>query len=98
MVDKDPNFTDPIELMLGKKMGMFTLDPISILPEETEKTIYIKINETALEKLRNRKGRPTWQMNIVGTVKGEVVQQGRRRFQNAKYSEMTPFFLIKVNR
>ena len=98
LVDKDPNFTDPIELMLGKKMGMFTLDPISILPEETEKTIYIKINETALEKLRNRKGRPTWQMNIVGTVKGEVVQQGRRRFQNAKYSEMTPFFLIKVNR
>ena len=36
--------------------------------------------------------------NIIGTVKGEIVRQGKRTFQNAKYREMTPFFLIKLKR
>ena len=98
LVDKDAKFDEPIELVLGKKNRLFELDPISILPEEKEKTIHIRLNETALEKLKGRKGKPTWQMNIIGTVKGEVVQQGRRRFQNAKYSEMTPLFILKLNR
>ena len=98
LIDKDPGFNDPVELILGKKNGLFSLDPISIMPEEREKTIYIKLNDTALQKLRNKKSRPTWQMNIIGTVKGEIVRQGKRTFQNAKYREMTPFFLIKLNR
>jgi hypothetical protein len=97
-IEKDPGFNDPIELLLGKKVGMFSLEPISILPEETEKTIFIKLNPTALEKMKGRKGKPYWQMNIVGTVKGEIVRQGRRTFQNAKYREMTPFFLIHLER
>jgi hypothetical protein len=37
-------------------------------------------------------------MYIVGSVKGEVIQQGRRRFQNAKYSEITPIFNIRLKR
>ena len=98
LIDKSEGFNEPVELVLGKKMSMFSLEPISILPEEHEKVINIKLNEAALEKLKGRKGRPVWQMNIVGTVKGEVVQQGRRRFQNAKYQEMTPFFLIQLER
>jgi hypothetical protein len=98
LVDKNPDFNEPIELMLGKKIGMFTLDPISIMPEEKEKIVHIKVNPTAMEKLRGKKGKPTWQMNIVGTVKGEVVQRGRRRFQNAKYREITPFFIMKLKR
>jgi hypothetical protein len=98
LIDKNADFDEPVELMLGKKMSMFSLEPISILPSESEKTIYIKLNEAQMEKLKGRKGRPVWQMNIVGTVKGEVVQQGRRRFQNAKYREMTPFFLIQLER
>lgn len=98
LIEKRADFDEPIELMLGKKMGMFSLEPISILPSESEKTIYIKLNEAQMEKLKARKGRPIWQMSIVGTVKGEVVQQGRRRFQNAKYQEMTPFFLIQLER
>ena len=98
LIDKSEGFNEPVELVLGKKMSMFSLEPISILPEEHEKVINIKLNEAALEKLKGRKGRPVWQMNIVGTVKGEVVQQGRRRFQNAKYREMTPFFLIQLER
>ena len=98
IVDKDAKFDETIELMLGKKNRLFELDPVSILPEEKEKTIHIRLNEAALEKLRGKKSKPTWQMNIIGTVKGEVVQQGRRRFQNAKYSEMTPLFILRLKR
>lgn len=97
-IDKDPNFKDPIELMLGNKNRIFELAPISIEPNETEKTIYIKLNPAALERFKTRKNRPTWQMYIVGTVKGEIIQRGRRRFQNAKYREMTPIFLVKLKR
>ena len=44
LIDKNPDFNEPIELMLGRKNGIFSLDPISILPEEREKVIYIKLN------------------------------------------------------
>lgn len=98
VVDKNSDFNEPIELAIGKKNRLFELDPISIMPEEKEKTIYIKINPTVMEKTAKRKGSPTWQMYVVGTVKGEVVQRGRRRFQNAKYSEMTPIFVIKLQK
>ena len=98
LVEKDPGFNDPIELLLGKKNAIFSLEPISILPEEKEKTIYIKLNPTALERLKKRKAKPYWQMYIVGTVKGEIVRQARRTFQNAKYSEMTPLFMIHLER
>ncbi len=98
VVDKDPNFNEPIELSLGKKNRIFSLEPVSIMPEEREKTIYIKLNSAALERFKTRKNRPTWQMYIVGMVKGEIVQRGRRRFQNAKYSEMTPIFMIKAEK
>lgn len=97
-LDKDADFKDPVELMLGNKNRIFDLAPISIMPEETEKTITINLNQTALERFKKRKARPNWQMYIVGTVKGEIVQQGRRRFQNAKYREMTPIFQIKLKK
>jgi hypothetical protein len=98
MVDKDPNFTDPIELTLGAKNRLFSLEPISIMPDETEKTIQIKLDQATMERLKTRKNKPNWQMYIVGSVKGEVIQQGRRRFQNAKYSEITPIFNIRLKR
>ena len=97
-VDKDANFTDPIELMLGNKSRIFELQPISIMPEEKEKTIYIKINPTSLERFKSKKSRPIWQIYIVGTVKGEIIRRGRRQFQNAKYREMTPIFSVRLNR
>jgi hypothetical protein len=97
-LDKDANFKDPVELMLGNKNRLFDLAPISIMPEESEKTITININPTIMERLKKRKNRPNWQMYIVGTVKGEIVQQGRRRFQNAKYREMTPIFQMKLKK
>lgn len=98
IVDKDPGFNEPIELILGNKNNIFTLEPVTILPDETEKVIYLKLNHTALERFRKRKGVALWQMNIVGTVKGEIVKQGKRTFQNAKYREMTPSFILVLNK
>ena len=98
LVDKDSSFDEPIEIMLGSKNRAFSLEPISIMPNEKEKTININLNPTIMERLKKRKGRPTWQMHIVGMVKGEIVRQGRRQFQNAKYSEMTPIFQIRVKK
>lgn len=97
-VDKDANFTDPIELALGNKNKLFSLEPVSIMPNETEKVIQIKLDEAMMERYKTRKGKPNWQMHIVGTVKGEIIQRGRRRIQNAKYSEMTPIFNIRLKR
>ena len=31
-------------------------------------------------------------------VKGELVKQGKRTFQNARHREMTPFFMIRLQR
>ena len=98
LIDRNPGFDEPIGLLLGKKNSMFSLDPISIEPHETEKIIYIKLNKELMQKHINKKNYPTWQMSIVGTVKGEVERQGKRSFQNAMYSEMTPFFLIKLKK
>lgn len=98
LIDRNPGFDEPIGLLLGKKNSMFSLDPISIEPHETEKVIYIKLNKELMQKHINKKNYPTWQMSIVGTVKGEVERQGKRTFQNAKYSEMTPFFLMKLKK
>lgn len=98
LIDKNPGFNEPVELSLGNKNRLFSLEPISILPEETEKIIEIKLNETAFERFKKRKKGPFWQMHIVGMVKGEIIQRGRRRFQNAKYSEMTPLFILRLNK
>ena len=98
LIDKDPGFNEPIELVLGKKNKIFSLDPVSIMPNETEKTVYIKLNTASLASFKGKRYLPTWQMNIIGTVKGEIVRQGKRTFQNAKHREMTPFFTIKMKR
>ena len=98
IVDKEPGFNEPIEIVMGVKHRIFSLEPITILPEETEKIIYLKLNHTALERFRGRKNPPSWQMNVVGTVKGEITKQGKRTFQNAKYREITPYFVLKLAR
>lgn len=97
-IDKNADFTEPVELLLSKKNRAFSLEPISIAPNETEKTIYLKVNQQIMERYKNRKNSPTWQNSIVGTVKGEIVRRGRRQFQNAKYSEMTPIFMLKLQK
>ena len=99
-VDKNADFNEPIELMIGRKNPLFSLEPVTIQPNETEKTIYIKLNQELLNKrFKGKKNRPNWQMYISGTVKGEWVKQGKgRQVQIAKYSEMTPIFILKLKR
>ena len=100
VVDKNADFNEPIELQIGKKNPVFSLEPITIQPNETEKTIYLKLNHEVLNKRFNgKKNKPTWQMYISGIVKGEWVKQGKgRQVQIAKYSEMTPIFILKLKR
>ncbi len=96
LIDKDADFKEPIDLVLGMKHAMFSLDPISVQPDETEKTIYIKVNKELMAKRQGKKYKPSWQMSVVGTVKGQIERQGKRTFQNAKYREMTPLFMLKL--
>ena len=100
VVDKNADFNEPIELQIGKKNPVFSLEPITIQPNETEKTIYLKLNHEVLNKrFKGKKNKPTWQMYISGIVKGEWVKQGKgRQVQIAKYSEMTPIFILKLKR
>ena len=100
MVDKNPDFNEPIELLIGKKNSMFSLEPITIQPNETEKTIELKLNRALLEKrFKGKKNKPTWQMYISGVVKGEWVKVGKgRQMQISKYNEMTPIFILKLKR
>ena len=98
LIDRDHGFNEPIDLEIGKKNRLFSLDPVSIMPDEKEKTIYIKLNQEVMKSYKGKKSLPSWQMNIIGTVKGEIVKQGKRTFQNAKYREMTPFFMIRMKR
>lgn len=100
MVDKNPDFNEPIELLIGKKNAMFSLEPITIQPNETEKIIELKLNRALLEKrFKGKKNKPTWQMYISGVVKGEWVKVGKgRQMQISKYNEMTPIFILKLKR
>ncbi len=100
VADKNPDFKEPIDLQLGKKNRLFELDPIQILPEETEKTIQIRLNPKVMERYKkNKRSKPSFQMYISGIVKGEWVKQGKgRQVQIAKYNEMTPIFVIKLQK
>lgn len=97
LIDRDPGFNDPIELIWAHKTKIFTLEPITLEPGENEKIIYLKVNSENLERYKGRKkNMPYWQMSIAGTVKGEITKQGKRTFQNAKYREITPYFIIRL--
>ena len=99
MIDRNQGFTDDVDLVLGKKNRMFQLEPVSFKPGETEKMVFIKVNQTAMERFKGKKNRPNWQMYISGIVKGEWIRTNRgRQVQVAKYEEMTPIFNIRLKR
>lgn len=98
LIDKNADFKEPVELVLGIKSNAFFLEPVSIMPDEHEKVIHLKVNRTAIERYMKKKNPSTWQTSIVGMVKGEIEKRGKRTFQNAKYREMTPFFLVQLNK
>ena len=98
-IDRSQGFTDNVDLVLGKKNRMFSLEPVSFQPGETEKMVFIKVNQTAMERFKGKKNKPNWQMYISGIVKGEWIRTNRgRQVQVAKYEEMTPIFNIRLKR
>ena len=84
-------FTEPIELNLNRKIKHITMDAVTVQPGETEKTVYLKIDQNMLSKMK----RARFSFNIIGTVKGTVDKKGKRSFQNAKYKEQTPLFILE---
>ena len=85
-------FTEPVEIALNKKLRQLTIDPVSFLPGESEKTIYLKVN-TASMKVQRKFRAP---FCFVGTVKGEIEKVGKRTFQNAMYREYSPAFVLEI--
>ena len=90
-IRRNSDFKDPVELSLSFKSKMFTLDPIVMGENESDRVITIKLNKQLVSARRFL----TVPMNIVGTVKGEIQQKGKRTFQNAKYREMSPGFVLE---
>jgi hypothetical protein len=90
-IDRKEGFTDPVELNLSKKTKQVSMESVTFQPTETEKQVFVKINSEALNKFKKmRMG-----LNIIGTVKGVVDKKGQRSFQNAKYREQTPIFVLE---
>lgn len=84
-------FTEPIELNLNRKIKAISMDAVTVQPGETEKTVYLRIDQEMLSKMK----RARFSFNIIGTVKGVIERKGQRNFQNAKYKEQTPLFILE---
>lgn len=90
-IDRKEGFTEPVELNLSKRTKHVSMESITFQPNETEKQIFVKINNEEWKKFKKfRMG-----LNIIGTVKGVVDRKGQRNFQNAKYREQTPIFVLE---
>ena len=88
---RSADFKDTIDLELSRKTPLITLDPTKVLPGESEKTVFLKINREAIQKVRQtRIG-----IAIVGTVNAKVDRVGKRSFQNALYREYSPLFVLQ---
>jgi len=84
-------FKEPVDLVLSRKLKQITMDPVQFLPNETEKTLLLKLDSKMLKNQRRiRLG-----FCIVGTVNGKVEKKGKRIFQNALYREISPMFMLE---
>ena len=92
-INRADGFIEPITLNLNKKINQITMNPVTVEPNETEKIIYLKINREILNKVK----KASFEFYIVGTVKEVIDQKGQRTFQNAKYREQTPIFILEKN-
>ena len=91
LIERKNGFNEPVELNLSKKIKQISMEPIVIEPTESEKTVYLKIDANAFKKAKNmRLG-----LSFVGTVKGVVEKKGQRTYQNAKYREQSPIFVLE---
>jgi hypothetical protein len=84
-------FNDPVDLAMNKKSPLITMDPLQVLPDETEKTIRLKISEKGMQMKKTAR----FAFAIEGTVKGEIDRRGKRSFQNALYREITPIIVLQ---
>lgn len=91
VVKRQEGFDDELELALGTVSKLFTLDPVTILPNETEKTIHIKIDKEKVSKMKFLK----YQLFVTATVQGDIRKQGQRTFVNALYKDMTPIVMLQ---
>lgn len=89
-IDRKNGFNEPVELNLSKKTKQISMESTTIQPNESEKTVYLKLNFNTSTKIK----RMQISINIVGTVKGVIEKKGQRSFQNAKYREQTPIFIL----
>ncbi len=89
-VDRKAGFTDELELALSKKVRAMPLEPVKMAGDESEKTIYIKLDTAAINKSKFFK----MPISVTATVNGEIQKQGQRTFVNAKYKDMTPIIFI----
>jgi hypothetical protein len=89
-IKRNADFKDPIELSVYPKNRGIVMNPIKVMPDETEKTLTISVR--AREILKQKKLR--FGISIIGMVNGEVDQRGKRTFENAKYREMSPIIVI----
>jgi len=90
-IDRQEGFTETVELNLNKKSKQINMEPVTLQSNDTEKLVYLKINKEGLNKFKKiRIG-----LNFVGTVKGVIEKKGQRNFQNAKYREQTPIFVLE---
>ena len=89
-IKRNADFKEAIELSVYPKNRGISMAAVIVLPGETEKTVAISIR--ARDILKQKKLR--YGISIVGTVKGEIDQRGKRAFENAAYREMSPLIVI----
>ncbi len=91
---REPGFTDPVMVNLGRKMKKITIEPVTFLAGETEKIVNIHYDLPKGKKFIGQQ----LPISLVGTVNGEIVKKGKRTFENAKYRELSPIILVKLVR
>lgn len=91
IINRKPGFNDEIQLSLTRKSKIITMETSLVEAGESEKTIYLKIDKQLLKKGKTGK----IQLSISGSVKPVVDTKGKKRFENAKYKEVTPVFMLE---
>lgn len=90
-INHKPDFTEQIVLALTRKSKIVTMETVLVEAGETEKTIYLRIDQQLLRKIKSGK----IQLSISGSVKPVIDTKGKKRFENAKFKEVSPVFTLQ---
>ncbi len=92
-VERQEGFDDELDLALGRNNKFVTLQPVKMLKGESEKTIYIKLDN---EKIGGDKMKYfRYPLYIVATAGSDIQRLGQRTFTNARYRDMTPLVMVQ---